>query len=500
MYSQCPECQTRFRVTADALRAARGTVRCGRCGSAFDALVRLTDTLPEEDDQARNEAMIASPSIEGLGLGASLDGSNADLQLASTGEQPAVTEFHFSAEDIEQVFVDARDWQRRFGASEAPPAGLPAGDDASDQSARDAGGDFAADAARAAQAGPPVVVHEPEAVEDITMEGERIVIEGVTGFEDEFLDDLQHHDAVPLPSSQAAPTSVDLEATDRFEILKHVPDSAYPEDEAEHTHSTPPLPAELLGEAEASPPLDAPAPTPAALAPSEPVVEQTLQRAPQRPAASEAPNLSEADPLLAPAPWRRDATRPVDHLEAFEEQSRGARARLGWSIVAVLLALVLGAQLVHHFRDELARDVTVGPLVREAYARLGLPLAPSWDPALFEVRQWGADATQADGPGLMTVRASLRNRAGFAQPMPLLRLELENRFGDTVARRDFEPGEYLKDPAQATRLLEPGGAVEAELDLVAVGSEAVGYRLDACMRDDRSAVRCALAPDKTASQ
>ena len=46
MYTQCPDCQTRFRVTADALRAAHGTVRCGRCGSAFDALVRLSDTLP----------------------------------------------------------------------------------------------------------------------------------------------------------------------------------------------------------------------------------------------------------------------------------------------------------------------------------------------------------------------------------------------------------------------------------------------------------------------
>ena len=47
MYSQCPECLTRFRVTAAALRAARGTVRCGRCGIAFDALPRLSDTLAD---------------------------------------------------------------------------------------------------------------------------------------------------------------------------------------------------------------------------------------------------------------------------------------------------------------------------------------------------------------------------------------------------------------------------------------------------------------------
>ncbi len=45
MYSQCPDCRTRFRVTAAHLRAAGGTVRCGRCGAAFDALATLTDTL-----------------------------------------------------------------------------------------------------------------------------------------------------------------------------------------------------------------------------------------------------------------------------------------------------------------------------------------------------------------------------------------------------------------------------------------------------------------------
>lgn len=185
--------------------------------------------------------------------------------------------------------------------------------------------------------------------------------------------------------------------------------------------------------------------------------------------------------------------QPVEPLEELEEESGGSRATLAWTVVALLLALVLAAQLAHRFRQELARDVTVGPLVRQAYAWAGMPLAPNWDVAAYELRQWGAEAPP-DGPGLMTVRASVRNRASIAQPMPLLRLELENRFGDTVARRDFEPGEYLKDPAQASRLLDPGGSVEAELALVDVPTEAVGYRLDACLRDDQGALDCAQAP------
>ena len=47
MYTQCPECSTAFRVTADILKKAAGKVRCGGCGRAFNALEYLSETLPE---------------------------------------------------------------------------------------------------------------------------------------------------------------------------------------------------------------------------------------------------------------------------------------------------------------------------------------------------------------------------------------------------------------------------------------------------------------------
>jgi predicted Zn finger-like uncharacterized protein len=46
MYTQCPECGTAFRVTAEALRKAAGKVRCGSCGSAFNALDFLSEQKP----------------------------------------------------------------------------------------------------------------------------------------------------------------------------------------------------------------------------------------------------------------------------------------------------------------------------------------------------------------------------------------------------------------------------------------------------------------------
>lgn len=46
MYTQCPECQTAFRVTAKVLQQAAGRVRCGGCGNAFNALQSLSEDMP----------------------------------------------------------------------------------------------------------------------------------------------------------------------------------------------------------------------------------------------------------------------------------------------------------------------------------------------------------------------------------------------------------------------------------------------------------------------
>jgi predicted Zn finger-like uncharacterized protein len=50
MYTQCPDCKTAFRVTARVLQQAAGRVRCGGCGSAFNALEYLSEELPADRD------------------------------------------------------------------------------------------------------------------------------------------------------------------------------------------------------------------------------------------------------------------------------------------------------------------------------------------------------------------------------------------------------------------------------------------------------------------
>jgi len=416
MYSQCPDCETRFRVTAEMLRAARGTVRCGRCGSAFDALERLSDTIPA-----------ASPRIR-------------SAQHLTGEPEPAIsTEFHFSAEDLERVFVEARDWRETLPAPQLRL--VPEPTSVSDE--------------------PPVVVDENTGVEDITLEGERIRID--------------------VPPDELA-VEIDLDSTDELEILRHVPDSAYPEDEEEVERA---LEALAQPSGETPPPSVEPVPERAAESPAALAAESTTSPAEAKEAPAEA-----AEPLsLAAQRWRR----PVVDDEPEPVEGRSVWGALAWSLAAFALAVVLAGQVIHHFRQDLVRHPQLGPPLRAAYERLGLDLLPNWDLAAFELRQWGS-AADAAAPGRMVVRASLTNRAGFAQPHPILRLELEDRFGATVATRDFEPSDYLKNPSQATRLIAPGASSEAELLLADPGAEAVGYRLDVCLRESATLLRCARGP------
>lgn len=55
MFTQCPDCQTTFRVTAAVLQQAEGRVRCGGCSNAFNALEHLfEETASQRGESAEN--------------------------------------------------------------------------------------------------------------------------------------------------------------------------------------------------------------------------------------------------------------------------------------------------------------------------------------------------------------------------------------------------------------------------------------------------------------
>lgn len=186
----------------------------------------------------------------------------------------------------------------------------------------------------------------------------------------------------------------------------------------------------------------------------------------------------EESPQLAP----QDAADPPAEETAATSDFTAPRRSIDWrwAVGCAVLLLLLAVQVLHINRDALATGNRTGPLLRSLYERLGAPIAPHWDVAAYEVRQQGAVGA-ADAAAPLTLRASIINRGERTQPLPLLRVTLQDRFGNHVALRDLQPREYLPTP-QSAALLGPGQRVDAEVAMADPGGKAVGFEIDACLQ------------------
>ena len=160
---------------------------------------------------------------------------------------------------------------------------------------------------------------------------------------------------------------------------------------------------------------------------------------------------------------------------------RLARLRpLAWLAAAALAGLALLAQVVNHHRDELAATARFNRPLTTLYSALGIRLAPRWDLHAYDVRQLGV-SVDADAAGFITLRASIKNAARQALPLPLLRVTLQDRFGNRIAWRDVAPRFYLPPATPASSWLPGGQRIDAEMSFVDPGANAVGFELDACL-------------------
>ena len=161
-----------------------------------------------------------------------------------------------------------------------------------------------------------------------------------------------------------------------------------------------------------------------------------------------------------------------------------------WGALAALALLVLMAQIVNHYRDELAVNPRFSRPLSALYGALGVQLVPHWDLRAYDVRQLGASADPA-GTGLITVRASIKNAGHQAQPLPLLRVTLQDRFGNRIAARDVAPRFYVPHTMPDSSYLAGGQRIDAEMGFVDPGANAVGFEIDACLPASGGGVTCA---------
>ena len=212
----------------------------------------------------------------------------------------------------------------------------------------------------------------------------------------------------------------------------------------------------------------------------------------QEPAAALGPAAAAPEPALhdAPLPAQKPAPGPAEfELEPAYEPHTGR-----WLLGAFVLLLVLAGQLINHYRGTLATLPSVGRTVRAFYGALGIPVVPLWNVRAYEARQLGATVSGQD-PHQITVRASIANRGRWPLPLPLLRVTLQDRYGRTIAARDVPPRDYLANATSTSAMLPAGGRIDATVAFVNPGPHAVGFEIDACLREGADVV-CAHGPPR----
>jgi len=402
VFTQCPDCATVFRITAEALRAAQGDVRCGVCSTSFNALENLSerafeaateDEAPSPDDSMTVEEMPGNENIE-LSAPIELVALPAAPSAEAANDEALAMEFHGDAEDLDRLFVVENPALSTFDPGQAA-ANLAVAEPPIDLDSTDEH---------------PILVLEERDEADLEEDaGESIVLE-----------------TLPAPEPEAVP-------------MRQPPLAPLP----------PPAPAGLT-------------------APRILIPDEMRKR------------------LAEEATARADAAREFELDEP--ESSVFLAQRWPWVASVAILALVFVLQVVHAGRNSLVRNETFGPALAGAYDFLGLSVLAPTDLSAYELRQWGAASDPREANRLM-LRASIVNRANYAQPLPLLRLTLQDRFGGTLGQRDVGPADYLPGKG-APSLLAPGQRADALIRIVDPGSEAVGFELDICL-PAQGGVRCA---------
>lgn len=167
------------------------------------------------------------------------------------------------------------------------------------------------------------------------------------------------------------------------------------------------------------------------------------------------------------------------------------RSRFVWWVAgAAVLSLLLVGQAIHHNRHSLATNALLNRPLTRFYKAIGVPLVPSWDLRSYDVRQLGA-STNEGGDGTLTVRASLKNNSSQPLPLPLLRITMQDRYGNRIATRDVPPSGYAPGAVPAEAHLGVGQRIDAEMTFKDPGQNAVGFEIDACLATASGRIACA---------
>jgi predicted Zn finger-like uncharacterized protein len=428
LFTQCSKCETVFKLSAEVLRAAGGQVRCGNCGEVFNALARLAE-----------DANAFAPQESSYDLESRADSILREPSPPHPAPEPDTND-DFGMPGVEIARLQILDWNE----SDVEQPVTEDLDPEQDEPASDPSLEFTL---------PPG-------------ELDRIFVESKKK------EAAKTSPPVPLPDD-----------SEEFEVdITPVSTQAKPAPNPTQTPAAKPMaPVAPVRTAPAAPkPVQ-----PAAAAKAR--VPQPVAEPPPHPEALAADTSSAFD---VPDAVRFEILSGMESAQPLHELSQSIRTPglKRWVAAAIVFALLLAFQIVHHNREYLVAHGPFAGLLRALYAGAGAPVPSSANLAAYQLRQWGVSGDPA-ADGTLRVRASILNAAAQLEAFPLLRVTLANRFGTSIGARDFEPSEYLGKPT--ARYMNPGEQVDATMDILDPGKSAEGFEIDVCLRGADRKISCA---------
>ncbi|MFJ5255339.1 DUF3426 domain-containing protein [Pseudomonas sp. NPDC088414] len=418
--TQCPHCQTSFRVSHAQLSVARGVVRCGSCLQVFNAAKQLLE------QHAGKEAVTpVAPAIV----------QPAQAQPV-VSEPPPVVEAPASVEPTAPRAISQKQWS----ASELDLDSL----------------DLDEELARLEQ-------REIQPTTEFGRQREESLSarrDSQEADESEWRDSLfsaRDDEHLPEPEDEVEPDAVEPEP------LKTVRTEPSLSLEPVDLDDEPSIPQLRLHD-----PIDPNARRERLSANVEPDEDDLPSVEPLRKKRERAEPGVRAEVL-------QDLTDDPLQLDWQKRRSPWGR-RLLWGLLVLLAAAGLAGQYIAYHFDELARQDQYRPWFQQFCPQIGCTVPSKVDIGKIKSSNLVV-RSHPEFSGALVVDAIIYNRATFSQPFPLLELRFADLNGHLIASRRFKPGEYLNGDLEGMAEMPPQTPIHIALDILDPGPKAVNYSL-----------------------
>ena len=413
--TQCPHCQTSFRVSHSQLSMARGVVRCGACLQVFNAAQQLLNKGTEKEQLPTTVTpLVAEPEV-------------TEPPVAPKAVSPA----HWEAAELDLEHLDLDEELAKLEELEIQPSksfGQPTKSKDSALSAR-------RDTADA---------EEGEWSDSLFSDSasERAETSALAAKAAEAAEKATEKDVEPADTGRTEPSlSLDLDEPDDTPPLK-----LSKEDDDELGGRVEHLSA--IDDNDDDEPLAPPS-----------LVKHKHKRS--------EPGVRE-DVLL-------DLVDDPLHLDWQKRRTPWGK-RLFWALLVLLAAAALAGQYIANHFDELARQDQYRPLFQQLCPQIGCTVPSKVD--IDRIKSSNLVVrSHPEFAGALVVDAILYNRAPFSQPFPLLELRFADLNGKMIASRRFKPGEYLSGDLAGKAEMPPQTPIHIALDILDPGPKAVNYSL-----------------------